>query len=79
MESPDGAIRLAFVVRKKCGNAVFRNRVRRILRQQFYAHFSEVPVPFWAMIQFFGNSKDFSANTLHAEADGIMRKLGWIA
>ena len=76
--STDGAMRLAFIVRKKCGNAVFRNRVRRILRHQLYAAFPQVKQPVWAMVQFLGSSKDFSGERLHADADALARKLGWL-
>ncbi len=77
--SPDGAIRLAFVVRKKCGNAVFRNRVRRILRHQFYASFSAVKEPRWCMLQYLGKSQDFKSAALHTEASEIIRKMGWVS
>jgi len=75
--SPDGAVRLAFVVRKKCGNAVFRNRVRRILRHQMYAALGKVKEPRWGMIQFLGTSKEFHAAQLHADTAELLGKLGW--
>ena len=75
--SPDGDVRLAFVVRKKCGSAVFRNRVRRILRHQFYDVFPKVTDPKWCMLQYFGSEQDFKTEVLHQEAEGIMQKMGW--
>jgi len=78
IESPDGAHRLAFVVRKKCGNAVFRNRIRRVLRHQFYERFAYAEPARWGLIQYFGSSTNFSSESLHAEADEVLKKLGWV-
>lgn len=77
--SPDGENRLAFVVRKKCGNAVFRNKVRRMLRHQFYASFALVKEPKWGMVQYLGSHKEFSGEVLHAEASQVIAKMGWVA
>jgi len=79
LPSPDGSVRLAFVVRKKCGNAVFRNKVRRILRHQLYAAFPAVTEPRWCMLQYLGSEKTFSPEILHQEASGLIAKLGWVA
>ena len=79
LPSPDGSVRLAFVVRKKCGNAVFRNRIRRILRHQFYAVFPQVAEPRWCMLQYLGSEKSFNSETLHREAADLLAKLGWAA
>ncbi len=79
LPSPDGENRLAFVVRKKCGGAVFRNRVRRILRHQFYASFGFAKEPKWGMLQFFGSEKQFDREALHKDAADVIAKMGWVA
>jgi ribonuclease P protein component len=78
LPSPDGENRLAFVVRKKCGKAVFRNRVRRILRHQIYAHFPFAKEPKWGMLQFLGSEKEFQAELLHRDTAELMTKMGWM-
>lgn len=79
LPSPDGENRLAFVVRKKCGNAVFRNQVRRILRHQFYASFPKVREPKWGMIQFLGSDAQFTREALHRDAAELISRMGWVA
>lgn len=79
LPSPDGENRLAFVVRKKCGGAVFRNQVRRILRHQFYASFPQVREPKWGVLQFLGSEAQFERAILHQDAAEVITKMGWIA
>lgn len=78
LPSPDGENRLAFVVRKKSGNAVFRNRVRRMLRHQFYASFSHVKEPKWGMLQYLGSDSQFDDAILHRDAAALISKMGWV-
>lgn len=76
--SSDGETRIAFIIRKKCGKAVFRNRVRRILRHAFYQNFQQAESkPFWGTVQYFGKESDFQVETLRLQAQGLFCKLGW--
>jgi len=75
LPSPDGCLRLAFVVRKKCGNAVFRNRVRRILREEFYGRLDDFPTPWWGILQFFGKAGQTEDSAIHAQAKELVEKM----
>ncbi|HSQ42742.1 MAG TPA: ribonuclease P protein component [Fibrobacteraceae bacterium] len=77
--SPDGVYRLAFVVRKKCGNAVFRNRVRRILRHRFYSQLVKASGPSWSLLQYQGSQQNFQTEVLHRDTEMLFHKLGWLA
>lgn len=75
--SPDGSVRLAFIIRKKCGNAVFRNRVRRILRHEFYDRLDQVVEPIWGSLIYYGQESTFKTPDLHSDADRLLDRLGW--
>jgi ribonuclease P protein component len=49
LPAPDACIRFCFVAKKKSGNAVFRNRCRRILRSVFFKKATNLKSPFWIM------------------------------
>lgn len=75
--SQDGNIRLAFVMRKKNGNAPFRNRLRRILRHRFFSYMENSPFPLWGVVQFYGNRKDFCHGQFLQNTDTLLQRLGW--
>jgi ribonuclease P protein component len=49
MPAPDACNRFCFIVKKKNGNAVFRNKCRRILRSVFFKEAKNFKSPFWIM------------------------------
>jgi ribonuclease P protein component len=49
MPAPDACNRFCFVVKKKNGNAVFRNKCRRILRSVFFKEAKNFKSSFWIM------------------------------
>jgi ribonuclease P protein component len=49
MQASDGSSRFCFVIKKKNGNAVFRNRCRRILRNIFFKEAKSFQNPLWIM------------------------------
>jgi len=50
MPAPDDCNRFCFVVKKKNGNAVFRNKCRRILRSLFFKEAKNFKSPIWVMV-----------------------------
>jgi len=49
MPAPDACNRFCFVVKKKNGNAVFRNKCRRILRSVLFKGAKNFKSPVWIM------------------------------
>jgi len=79
IDSPDGVCRFCFVVKKRNGNAVFRNRCRRILRPLFFAQSEFAPKALWCMIFVGENEKTFDRLRLHSDASKAFERLGWLA
>jgi ribonuclease P protein component len=50
LSAPDTCARFCFIVKKKNGSAVFRNRCRRILRNIFFETAKNFKNPLWIMI-----------------------------
>jgi|LSQX01.3.fsa_nt_gb ribonuclease P protein component len=75
LESPDGVCRFSFIVKKKQGNAVYRNRCRRILRPVFFDAAPHLALPVWAVVYV---KEDFSTMTsiaLRDSANKLLSKL----
>jgi len=49
MPAPDACNRFCFVVKKKSGNAVFRNKCRRIMRSVLFKEAKNFKSPVWIM------------------------------
>jgi ribonuclease P protein component len=47
--APDACNRFCFVAKKKNGNAIFRNKCRRILRAVFFREAKNFKSPLWIM------------------------------
>ena len=77
IESPDGFCRFCFLAKKKNGNAVYRNKCRRILRPLFYGIVPNIKKPVWAMIIVSDNSKEMSSERFRESAQKIFHKMEW--
>lgn len=75
IESPDGICRFCFIAKKKNGNAVYRNRCRRVLRSLFFLKAKTFEKPIWAMISVNGKSSEMKAETLHEASARLIEKL----
>ena len=78
IDSPDGVCRFCFLARKKNGNAVYRNRCRRILRPIFFAQAARVRKPVWAMLFVNDKAAEMTSARLHESAVKIFQKMHWI-
>ena len=78
MESPDGVCRFCFLAKKKNGNAVYRNRCRRILRPIFFEMSKTISVPVWAMIIVNDKEDEMTSGRLHKASRQIFEKMGWV-
>jgi ribonuclease P protein component len=66
-KSPDDQIRCAFKIRKKAGNAVNRNRIRRVIKEYVRVNLSKFKNPVW-MIFFIRELKgDFSNQVIREQ------------
>lgn len=77
IESPDGFCRFCFLAKKKNGNAVYRNKCRRILRPLFFGKVPSIQKPVWAMIIVSDNAQEMTSERLRDSALKIFSKMGW--
>jgi ribonuclease P protein component len=75
IKSPDSVCRFCFLVKKKNGNAVYRNRCRRILRPIFFEASTQLKEPIWAMIFVNENSKDMTPERIRDSANKLLSKM----
>jgi len=75
IKSLDSICRFCFVVKKKNGNAVYRNRCRRILRPVFFEASSQMKEPVWAMIFVNENHEDMTPEKLRESANKLLSKM----
>ena len=75
IESPDGLCRFCFIAKKKNGNAVYRNRCRRVLRPFFFQWASLSEKPIWAMISVNVKSSEMNSEVLRSSGERLLEKL----
>jgi len=74
MPAPDACNRFCFVVKKKNGNAVFRNKCRRILRSVFFKEAKNFKSPFWVMAVVEMSHISANWDVLRADAEEVIAK-----
>ena len=79
IESPDGFCRFCFLAKKKNGNAVYRNKCRRILRPLFYGVVPSISKPVWAMVIVNDKSTEMTPLRMRESSEKLFRKMGWIS
>ena len=77
IESPDGFCRFCFLAKKKNGNAVYRNKCRRILRPLFFGMVPNIKKPVWAMVVVTVRQQELTSEKLRESALKIFRKMEW--
>ena len=77
IDSPDGFCRFCFLAKKKNGNAVYRNKCRRVLRPLFFGMVPAISRPVWAMVIVNDSSETMTAERLRESAAKIFRKMEW--
>ena len=77
IDSPDGFCRFCFLAKKKNGNAVYRNKCRRVLRPLFFGMVPAISKPVWAMVIVNDSSKEMTPERLRESALKIFRKMEW--
>lgn len=73
--SPDGVCRFCFVAKKKNGNAVYRNRCRRILRPVFFEASTELKPAVWAMVFVNDSAEEMTSLRLRESANKLLSKM----
>lgn len=77
IDSPDGFCRFCFLAKKKNGNAVYRNRCRRLLRPLFYNMVPNIQKPVWAMIIVNDKADEVTSERFRETAEKIFKKMEW--
>ena len=77
IDSPDGFCRFCFLAKKKNGNAVYRNKCRRILRPLFFGMVPNIKKPVWAMVVVTVGQQELTSEKLRESALKIFNKMEW--
>jgi len=75
MPAPDACNRFCFVVKKKSGNAVFRNKCRRVLRSVLFKGAKNFKSPVWIMALVEMNQTNANWEALRRDAGKLMVEL----
>ncbi|MDR2593470.1 MAG: ribonuclease P protein component [Fibromonadaceae bacterium] len=75
MPAPDACNRFCFVVKKKSGNAVFRNKCRRILRSVLFKEAKNFKSPAWIMALVEMSQADANWEALRGDAGKLVLEL----
>jgi len=76
LQSPDDCSRFCFIVKKKNGCAVFRNRCRRVLRHIFFNEAKNFKMPLWIMAIVDMNRANADWKALRACGEEAVKELG---
>jgi ribonuclease P protein component len=66
--------RVGFIIRKKAGNAVFRNAVRRVLREIFRTQLNSFPEPTWVIFDIMNSANSITRSQLRDQAIALLEK-----
>ena len=77
IDSPDGSCRFCFLAKKKNGNAVYRNKCRRLLRPLFFESVPHIAKPVWAMIIVSDKAAEVSSERMRQSALKVFKKMEW--
>jgi len=75
MPAPDACNRFCFIVKKKSGNAVFRNKCRRILRSVLFKKAKNFKSPVWIMALVEMSQADANWEALRGDAGKLVAEL----
>jgi ribonuclease P protein component len=67
-------VRLGFIVRKKTGNAVMRNSMRRVLREAFRARMDRIKTPAWLVFDVLPQASTLTRRTLRLKGEELMER-----
>jgi ribonuclease P protein component len=67
--------RLGFIVRKKTGNAVMRNSIRRVLREVFRARLGRMPNPTWFVFDVLPQASGITKRTLRLKGEDLLERV----
>ncbi len=67
--------RVGFVVRKKAGSAVFRNAIRRVLREKFRQTMANFVQPAWVIFEVSDRVAESTRSDLHMHAQFLLSSL----
>jgi ribonuclease P protein component len=65
------------LAKKKNGNAVYRNKCRRVLRPLFFGMVPAIEKPVWAMVIVTDSSTEMTPERLRESALKLFRKMEW--
>jgi len=77
LPAPDTSTKFCFVVKKKNGCAVFRNRCRRILRPIFFNAAKNLKNPLWVMVMVNMNMENADFEGLRNCAETAIKKMDY--
>jgi len=75
LPAPDSYTRFCFIIKKKNGCAVFRNRCRRVLRNIFFNAAKNFKKPLWIMTTIEMNAENADWSELRACGDRVVATL----
>ena len=67
--------RIGFVVRKRVGDAVFRNAIRRVLRETFRQIQSRFAKPTWVVFEVSDKAAESTRTTMRQNAESLLQTL----